>query len=172
MQHDYSCRVQDQTSYREQVYVHIDYKPIIFSSKLIWIDWSAPKIGHDFRMDGYGNYCSSHYNERGPPSKQFMKSSANVRFFNSDQKGGNYWGWSSLQIYFFKKQNAATFIFKSTVTCSAQNKLRMYRLDGQVCLEVVDPLFINFGAVNFLLIHKMVDNTRFKTNLTVQAVCS
>ena len=38
-------------------------------------------------MDGYGNYCSSHYNERGPPSKQFMKSSANVRFVNSDQKG-------------------------------------------------------------------------------------
>jgi hypothetical protein len=25
------------------------YKPIIFSLKLIWIDWTAPKIGHDFR---------------------------------------------------------------------------------------------------------------------------
>ena len=52
-------------------------------------------------MDGYGNYCSSHYNERGPPSKQFMKSSANVRFFNSDQKGGHC-GWSSLKIWIFQ----------------------------------------------------------------------
>jgi hypothetical protein len=34
----------------------------------------------------------------------------------------------------------------------------MYRLDGQVCLEVsevgvVDPLFISFGVVNLLFIH-------------------
>ena len=26
-----------------------NYTPIIFSSKLIWIDWSLPKIGRDFR---------------------------------------------------------------------------------------------------------------------------
>ena len=71
------------------------------AKKLIWIDWSAPKIGHDFRMDGYGNYCSSHYNERGPPSKQFMKSCANVTFFNSDQKGGHC-GWSLFKIRIFR----------------------------------------------------------------------
>ena len=71
------------------------------------------------------------------------------------------------------KINNFISFFRSVTNSECTAKV-IYRLDGQVCLEVggVDPLFINFGVVNLLFIHKMVDNTRFKTNLTVQAVCS
>lgn len=61
----------------------------------------------------------------------------------------------------------------------------MYSLDGQVYVKIglVEPLLINFGLVDHLLfIYKKVDNTKFQvrnrfdntkfnSNLTVQAVC-
>ena len=47
----------------------------------------------------------------------------------------------------------------------------MYRLDGQIRLEfgIVDA--IEFGVVNHFTCKERVDNTKFKANLTVQAVC-
>ena len=63
---------------------------------------------------------------------------------------------------------------------NAHSDFHKYQLDRQVYLEfgIVDALFIHsmvdaidFGVVNQFTCKKRVNNTKFKANLTVEAVC-
>ena len=63
-------------------------------------------------------------------------------------------------------------IFTYFVRTDARTHCSTYRLDGQVCINigVVDLLFFKLGSCRLYFIYKLVNNIRFNTILTVQAV--
>ena len=105
-------------------------------------------------MDGYGNYCSSHYNERGPPSKQFHEEQRQYKICQFRSKRGTLW------LKFIQDLNFQNEFLKSSFLPKYEPKIeRISQIHSEIyCPGVLVSRGQIFGGPCILKVSKDLSN--------------